>query len=63
MLKAQGHIQKYLKSYPFLPNVINALEPYQPKLVGGTIRTAFWNPTLFENNLPYTDLDITVNQA
>ena len=61
MLKAQGHIQKYLKSYPFLPNVINALEPYQPKLVGGTIRTAFWNPTLFESNLPYTDLDITVN--
>lgn len=61
MLKAQTHIQKYLKTYPFMPKVISALAPYQPQLVGGTIRTAFWNPELFESNIPYTDLDITIN--
>jgi len=64
--QANKVLKSYLKARPELPRLLSALEKYQPKLVGGTVRNAYFHPNLLASSLnpsnQITDLDIVVDQ-
>ena len=64
--QANKVLKSYLKARPELPRLLSALEKYQPKLVGGTVRNAYFHPNLLALSLnpsnQITDLDIVVDQ-
>lgn len=63
MLNAQNLIKNYLKVVrPDVLKFAKAAEKFEPKIVGGTVRLAFFKPELFTDKLLPTDVDVVINR-
>jgi len=61
MLRAQQVVSKYLSRRKEVPQLIRALAPFEPKVVGGVVRNAYFNPDDLLDGNCNTDLDLTIN--